>query len=146
MTQLRLVSYPLIATSTMMLVLNSYAVLKNDEREEILLADDDISHLSNEMHGFLVTIQQVTEGIEKDNMNQVFHAAKASGLSSIKNISGTLKSSLPTEFKKMGYATRKSFEQLAIDAEQFGDKEHTLSQLNQVLTLCTNCHSKYKVE
>lgn len=140
------VLYFLIVPLTMFFIVDSNADQKNDEREELLLGDDDITYLLSEMRKFLVTIQQVTEGMEKDDMNQIIHAAKASGTSSVKKVSEGLKSTLPIEFKKMGYATRKSFDELAMDAEQFGDKDHTLSQLNHVLTLCTQCHSKYKVE
>ena len=130
----------------MFFIVNSNAGQNNDVREELLLSDDDITYLLSEMRKFLVTIQQITEGMEKEDMSQIIHAAKASGTSSVKKVSEGLKSTLPIEFKKMGYATRKSFDELAMDAEQFGDKDHTLSQLNQVLTLCTQCHSKYKVE
>lgn len=146
MTRQGFVLYFLMTSLTTVFPPNSHAELNIHEREELLLDDDDINHLLSEMHDFLVTIQQVTEGLENDDMNQIIYAANASGTASVKNISENLKFSLPMEFKKMGFATRKKFDQIALDAKQFGDKDHTLSQLNQVLTLCTNCHSRYRVE
>ena len=146
MSRLRLLLSLLITSLSPLITINSNANPSMDTREELFLADDDIAYMNKEMQRFLYVIQQVTEGMKNNDMSQISHAAKAMGTSSVRQVPGDLKSALPMDFKKMGYATRRTFEQLAMDAEQLGDKEHTLSQLNEILTLCTACHSRYKVQ
>lgn len=98
-----------------------------------------------EMRNFLIGVQQILEGIEKDNMSQIASAAKKIGTADMAQVPGSLMGKLPLAFKKMGRATHKAFDQIAMDAEQLGDKDHTLSQLNQILPTCIACHSLYKV-
>jgi len=116
-----------------------------DGRNTLLLEESERAFFLNEMRTFLVAIQQITEGIEKDDMAQVAKAAKSVGSADLAHVPAGLMAKLPLAVKKMGLGTHKAFDQMAMDAEQLGDKDHTLSQLNQILPVCTACHALYKV-
>ena len=116
-----------------------------DNRSALIVENAERDFMLNEMRNFLIAVQQITEGIEKDDMVQISNSAKKVGMADLQLVPGTLMGKLPLAFKKMGRATHMAFDQMAMDAEQLGDKEHTLSQLNQILLTCTACHSLYKV-
>jgi cytochrome c556 len=48
-------------------------------------------------------------------------------------------------FKQLGLDTHTRFDQMALDAEQLGDREHTLSQLSSLLQNCVACHAAYRI-
>lgn len=116
-----------------------------DGRTLILLEESERNFLLAEMRNFLIAVQQITDGIEKDDMAQIVNAAKKVGSADLAHVPAGLMGKMPLAAKKMGRATHSAFDQMAMDAEQLGDKEHSLSQLNQILLTCTACHSIYKV-
>jgi len=116
-----------------------------DGRTSLLLKESERDFFLNEMRNFLVAVQQITDGIEKDDMTQVADAAKKVGSGDLAHVPAGLMAKLPLAVKTMGLSTHKAFDQMAMDAEQLGDKEHVLSQLNQILPTCTACHALYKV-
>ena len=61
-------------------------------------------------------------------------------------IPGTLVGKLPVQFKKLGFDTHAKFDQLALDAEEFGDSDHALSQLSTLMKNCTACHAAYRFD
>ncbi len=119
--------------------------LASDNRKALILEDFEKDFLLAEMRGFLNSVHQIIDGIEKDNMEQILSAAKDSGFSDVANVPASLRGKLPMEMKKMGFSVHRAFDQMALDAEQLGDKEHTLSQLNEILATCTACHALYRV-
>ena len=46
----------------------------------------------------------------------------------------------------MTILTEKDFDQLALDAEEFGDSDHALSQLSILMENCTACHAAYRFD
>ncbi len=116
-----------------------------DGRTTILLEDPEQIFFLNEMRNFLIAIQQITDGIEKDDMEQIAHAARKVGSVDLGHVPAGLMGKLPLATKKMGLATHKAFDQMAMDAESLGDKQHSLSQLNKILSTCTACHSLYRI-
>lgn len=116
-----------------------------DGRISLLLKESERDFFLNEMRNFLIAVQQITEGIEKDDMTQLADAAKKVGSADLEHVPAGLMAKLPLAVKTMGLSTHKAFTQMAMDAEQLGDKEHALSQLNQILPTCTACHALYKV-
>ncbi len=116
-----------------------------DGRTTILFDESERAFFLNEMRNFLIAVQQISDGIEKDDMQQIAHAAKTVGSGDLAHVPVGIMGKLPLAVKKMGLSTHKAFDQLAMDAEQLGDKEHSLSQLNQILPTCTACHALYRV-
>ena len=120
--------------------------LAPDNRTAVLLESSERDFVMLEMRAFLEAVQQISEGIEKDDMQLVAKAARKVGSADLVHVPGTLMSKLPLAFKTMGLNVHKSFDQMAMDAEQLGDKDHTHAQLNQILPACTACHSLYSIK
>ncbi len=116
-----------------------------DGRTTLLFNDSERAFFLNEMRNFLIAVQQISSAIEKDDMALVVAAAKKVGSGDLSHVPSGIMAKLPLATKKMGLSTHKAFDQLAMDAEQLGDKDHVLSQLNQILPTCTACHALYKV-
>ncbi|MEN8131259.1 MAG: hypothetical protein ABFS45_13910 [Pseudomonadota bacterium] len=117
-----------------------------DARTAIQLNKNERDLVLSEMRVFLQSVQQITSGITKDDMEQVTKSARKSGRSAQVEVPGSLVGKLPLEFKKLGFDTHTKFDELALDAEQLGDSDHTLLQLNALLENCVSCHSAYRFE
>ncbi|NOY15605.1 MAG: cytochrome c, partial [Gammaproteobacteria bacterium] len=52
---------------------------------------------------------------------------------------------LPLAFKKLGFDTHAKFDQLAMDANDLGDRDHTLQQLSTLMENCVACHAAYRI-
>ncbi len=118
----------------------------SDARIAIQLNKNERDLVLSEMRVFLQSVQQITNGVTKDDMEQVTKSARKSGRSAQMEVPGTLVGKLPLAFKKLGFDTHTKFDELALDAEQLGDSEHTLLQLSTLLENCVSCHSAYRFE
>ena len=120
--------------------------VSSDNRLALQLTEDEKDFILGEMRAFLASVQQITDGVVHDDMYLIATAAKAVGSSTREQAPGTLVGKLPMGFKKLGFATHAAFDQLALDAEQLGDREHTLKQLSEVMMNCVGCHAAYRIE
>jgi len=118
----------------------------NDNRVAIQLTKSEKDLVLTEMRIFLQSVQQITNGISKDELTLAADSARQSGSSAQIAVPGTLIGKLPIGFKKLGFDTHAKFDELALDAEQLGDSSHTLSQLNTLLENCVSCHATYRFE
>ena len=117
-----------------------------DGRTAILLDKEERALVLSEMRVFLESVQQITGGISGDDMALVSEHARRSGNSAQRTVPGSLIGKLPLAFKKLGFDTHAKFDELALDAEQLGDRDHALSQLNVILGNCVACHAAYRFE
>ena len=117
-----------------------------DGRTAILLEKNERDLVLSEMRVFLGSIQQITSGIADDDMKLVAEYARKSGRDAQMEVPGSLIGKLPLSFKKLGFDTHAKFDELALDAEQLGDRDHTLSQMNDLLKNCVACHAAYRFE
>jgi len=115
-----------------------------DGRMAIHLTSGERDLVLTEMRVFLESVQQVTKGITADDMKLVAEYARHSGKAAQGEVPGTLVGKLPVEFKKLGFDTHARFDQLALDAEEFGDSDHALSQLSTLMENCIACHVAYR--
>ena len=58
-------------------------------------------------------------------------------------IKGPLIGKLPLEFKQLGFSVHRDFDQIALDAESLGDRDHTLKQLAVLMQKCVVCHASH---
>lgn len=114
-----------------------------DGRMAIHLTFGERDLVLTEMRAFLESVQQVTKGISADDMKLVAESARKSGKAAQGAVPGTLVGKLPLAFKKLGFDTHGKFDQLALDAEEFGDSGHALSQLATLMENCVACHAVY---
>jgi len=79
-------------------------------------------------------------------MKLVAESARKSGKAAQGAVPGTLVGKLPVAFKKLGFDTHARFDQLALDAEEFGDSDHAMSQLSTLMENCVACHAAYRFD
>jgi len=115
-----------------------------DGRMAIHLTTGERDLVLTEMRAFLESIQQLTTGLAAGDMKLVAEAARKSGKAAQAAVPGTLVGKLPIAFKKLGFDTHAKFDQLALDAEEFGDGEHAISQLSTLMNNCVGCHAAYR--
>ncbi len=120
--------------------------ISNDGRLAIQLEQPEKDLVMSEMRAFLVAIQQITDGILKQDMQAIAKSARSVGLTTQRSVPGSLIGKLPIKFKKMGMDTHNQLDTLALDAIELEDSEHTLSQLNTLMQNCITCHAIYKFE
>ncbi len=118
----------------------------SDGREALLLEPGERDLILSEMRVFLASVQAITNGVSNKDMGKVVDAARAVGAAAQKGVPASLVGKLPLSFKKLGFDTHRKFDQLALDAEQLGDPEHTLKQLAALMNNCVACHASYRID
>ena len=118
----------------------------SDGRTAILLDRNERDLVLSEMRVFLESVQQITGGLSANDMQAVTAAAKQSGFSAQAAVPGSLIGKLPLTFKKLGFDTHTKFDELALDAADLEDRDHTLKQLGVILNNCVACHAAYRFE
>jgi len=127
-------------------IIQGEVVIADDSRAAIQLSRAERDLVLSEMRIFLQSVQQITKNISEDKLDLVANAARKSGRNAQAEVPGSLIGKLPLEFKKLGSATHAKFDELALDAEQLGDPDHTLMQLGSLLENCVSCHAAFKFE
>jgi len=118
----------------------------SDGREALLLEAGERDLILSEMRVFLASVQAITDGLSNKEMGKVVDAARTVGAAAQKGVPSSLVGKLPLSFKKLGFDTHRKFDQLALDAEQLGDPEHTLKQLAELMNNCVACHASYRMD
>lgn len=117
-----------------------------DGRQAIQLDDNERQLVLAEMRAFLESVQQITVGIAQNDMERVAASARKVGLATQQAVPASLVGKLPLTFKKLGRDTHAKFDAMALDAEQFEDSGHSLSQLGTLMQNCVACHAAYRFE
>lgn len=117
-----------------------------DGRSAIHLNGGERDLVLGEMRLFLESVQQIIIGINNEDMSLVSAAARKVGSAAQAAVPGTLMGKLPAEFKALGFDTHSKFDELAKNAEQLGDPQHSLKQLSVLMNNCVSCHAGYKIE
>ncbi len=126
-------------------VLSGEVAPSTDGRQAILLEEPERDLVLSEMRMFLSSVQKITEGVSKNDMEIVVKAAREVGLAAQQAVPGSLMGKLPLSFKKLGFDTHSKFDALALDAKDLGDPQHVLEQLSTLMNNCVACHSTYKI-
>ena len=92
-------------------------------RTAIIMDAGEREFVLAEMRAFLISVQEITEGLSDGDMKAVASAAKTSGRAAVHGAPGTLMGKLPIGFKKLGMDTHQKFDQLAREASEIGDKD-----------------------
>ncbi|WP_428609645.1 hypothetical protein [Sedimenticola sp.] len=116
-----------------------------DGRVAIQLTENERDLILSEMRAFVATLQNITQGIADDDLPQAALAARKAGMAAQGGVPLSLMGKLPMEFKQLGLDTHQKFDQLALDAEQLGDGNHTLGQLSELMQNCVGCHAAYRM-
>ena len=138
----------LVATGTLVgkFIILGETQLASDGRTAIILEPAERDLILTEMRAFLGSVQGILVSANSDDMQTVVEAARKSGMPAQDQVPDAMVGKLPLPFKTLGFDTHKRFDQLALDAEQLGDKAHTLEQLGVLMNNCIACHEQYRLE
>ena len=118
----------------------------SDGRTAIYLEQSERDFVLTEMRTFLMSVQQITTGLGKNDMQQVAAAARQVGAATAKQVPGSLMGKLPMGFKRLGMDTHAKFDQMALDAKEMGNRELVLEQLGELMQNCVACHASWRFE
>jgi hypothetical protein len=121
-------------------------VTGTDGRAALQLNGAERDLVLSEMRAFLVSVQQITKGIAENDMELVAEYASRVGRAAQQDVPMSLMGKLPIGFKKLGLSTHAAFDQLALDAREFGGRDQTLAALHELMNNCVACHAAYRIE
>jgi len=120
-------------------------VFTEDKRVEIRMSKENRAFVMNEMRGFLESIQQINEGITKNNPDIILKVSAKSGSGKVHEVPKGLVRSLPFEFKQMGFQTHELFDEISKISKENYNREQIQQKLNQQLNNCISCHKTYQI-
>ncbi len=137
-----------VATAALvyLFVIRGATVPATDGRTAILLAPGERDLVLAEMRGFLVAVQGITRAAADQDLAAAAAAARQVGAAAQHGVPASLIGKLPLGFKTLGFNTHERFDQLALDAEQFGDARQVSGALAALLQNCVSCHAAFRIE
>lgn len=115
-----------------------------DGRLAVQLTKDERNALLLEMRTWLQNSQIILTAVTAQDFATVAKVAKSSGMAAEAQTPGSLFRKIPVEMKKIGFDTRRRFDEIAIDAEKLKDSQHTIKQLSTAMNNCVACHATYR--
>jgi hypothetical protein len=113
------------------------AVLELTPAERVMILD--------EMRQFLDGVQKMTGALGQQDMQATADAARNMGQKMVHELPPALRVKLPDEFRQLGFAVHRDFDQIALDADSLKDVSYSLSQLSGTLQQCVRCHTMYQI-
>lgn len=115
-------------------------------RVAITLSEGNRDFVLAEMRGFLVTVQQINQGLAENNPDKIIKAAQVSGHATTEKVPTSLMKALPVGFKSLGMDTHHQFDEIARAVQERYQPQEVQQRLSKVLNNCISCHSAYKFE
>ncbi|HEX6530829.1 MAG TPA: hypothetical protein VF004_13510 [Burkholderiales bacterium] len=104
-----------------------------------------------EMRHFTQAVRGIVEGVGESDMKAVAAAARAGGtpahhaqLAGPGSAAAGLARKMPPDFRARALATHGAFDEIALHAEQSGDRDQLLGLLADNLRRCVACHAAYR--
>jgi hypothetical protein len=118
-----------------------------DQRTAIMLSDDESAFVRREMRGLLESVRDILDASSAGDRARLAEAARRAGLNGpeAEHIPKSLAPKLPPEFKKLGLATHRGFDQIALDVEQSGATDRAPKQLVELMGNCLACHATWRL-
>ncbi len=135
-----------IGTMAYLFVVKGSVAASDDGRTAVILSAGERDLVLTEMRGFLESVQAITMGVVNKDMKGIYENAHKVGMVNAGDVPASLMGKLPLEFKKLGMATHKAFDELALEAQDIGDPQIVLSKLGKLMNNCTTCHAAYKLD
>lgn len=115
----------------------------DDGRQAVKLSKDERNALLLEMRTWLMSAQGVLAAANKEDMTEVAKIARVSGMAAEEETPGSLFAKIPLEMKKLGFATRARFDDMAKMAEEGKSSKEISSYLADTMNNCIACHAIY---
>ena len=137
--------FKLLALAILGLCFSGIVIADHDQRKTVFLDEHERVTILNQMHYYIEGVTRITEALSKGDMKTVAKVARARGRAMPKRVPTEVKKQLPKGFTDIGKTVHQAFDQMALDAEGFGDVEQSLQQLGGVLKRCQACHAVYQI-
>lgn len=124
----------------------TFAQAPTDQRAAITLLPAERDMILVEMRAFLSGTQAIVDGLARSDMKAVASAARGLGRASVQGVPPALRMKLPKEFRELGMSVHMEFDQIALDAEALGERDHVLTLLGATLQKCVGCHAGWRLE
>lgn len=118
-----------------------------DERIIVSLTPEQRLHVLEEMNQFLLSTQEIVEGLSSDDPELV-QSAVADGLGRGEGQGqgkGLMKGALPPEFRQMGAAMKLELKKIDTLSKDGAENAVILDQLSSTLMYCQSCHTSYQI-
>ena len=115
-----------------------------DGRLAVQLTKDERNALLLEMRTWLQSTQAIVAAAAAGDMPAVIRAARASGMAAEAATPGALLAKIPIEMKRLGFATRGLFDEIAAEAEKTRDPQRVLARLGAAMNNCVACHASFR--
>jgi hypothetical protein len=116
------------------------------QRTAIMLQPAERELVLMEMRGLLASTHGILEGLNKNDMQQVAKAARASGMASAADVNPSLMAKLPMSFKQLGMSVHDAMDGIAKDAENGKPAADILNKLGNTLASCVACHAAWQLQ
>lgn len=116
----------------------------DDGRQAVIISKDERNALLLEMRTWLISAQGVLAAANKEDLAAVSKIARVSGMAAEEETPGSLFRKIPLEMKKLGFATRARFDDIAVMAEEGKDSKAILALLGDTMNNCIACHAMYR--
>ena len=140
----------LLILSLTALLIGASAVAQDgiDPRRPALRTQEQKTFILDQMRLFVASIQAIDEGLSEHDCAKVAAAARPRGLNAVRVLPkppGLQESETP-EWKAIGMATRRGFDEIADAADQGAPAEKILAVLGSTLKNCVACHQTFQIE
>lgn len=115
-----------------------------DSRQIIPLTEAERSAVAAEMRQMLASIQGITDGLSRDDMQTVSEAASKSGMAMMQGLPAQIRMKFPAAFSQMGMASHQAFDRIARETKTNKDPAPVLRQLSMAMQNCVACHAVYR--
>ncbi|GBD02998.1 hypothetical protein HRbin19_00269 [bacterium HR19] len=119
-----------------------------EKRIVIFLKEEEKELVLREMRELLRSVNMILYGISTGDYDLAHRYAKSSGMDMVEKFSAvekTLLLKLPDEFKKLGFATHKGFDEVA-ELIKSRENQKILSALAELTSKCVACHDIYSIQ
>ncbi len=118
-----------------------------DQRIVVSLTAEQRLHVLEEMNQFLLSTQEIVEGLASDDA-ELIQSAVSDGLGRGQGQGqgqGLVKGALPTEFRQMGSAMKVELRKIDTLSKAGAENAEILDQLSSTLMYCSSCHGSYQI-
>jgi len=115
-----------------------------DGRLAVQLTKDERNAVLLEMRTWLQNTQAILAAASAGDLAAAARSARASGMAAEAGTPGSLFRKIPVEMKRLGFATRGLFDEIAADAEKTKDPQRVLTNLSAAMNNCIACHATFR--
>jgi cytochrome c556 len=115
-----------------------------DNRQIVPLTEAETAIVTAQMRQMLVSIQGVTNGLSRHDLQAVIDAASKSGMAMMQGVPSQIRMKFPKAFAQMGMASHSAFDTIAKETKSVKNPAPVLKQLSIAMQSCVACHATYR--